>query len=277
LRRENDMSDYELYVFMLCFIVFALFTLLFTFMIVEMTKMKLKLIRSGAEDEEIKTEYRRRIRRGCAGTVAGKIISLLVCVAFAAAFCFSVYMNTTEDKAPNGVPSLKVVKSDSMAEKNENNTYLFENGLDDQIQTFDVIITRHLPPEDELELYDIVVYKQDDIYIVHRIVGIEEPNEEHPNARHFLLQGDAVDTPDRFPVLYEQMQGIYTGERIPFVGSFVLFMQSPAGWLCIILILFAMIGTPIVEKKIQKEENRRLAKMNRAAERAEEERETVEV
>ena len=99
------------------------------------------------------------------------------------------------------------------------------------------------------------------MFVIHRIVGIEKPNEQHPNAWHFLLQGDAVETPDRFPVLYEQMQGIYEGERVPFVGSFVLFMQSPAGWLCILLVLFAMIATPIVEKKLISEINQRIAVM----------------
>ena len=54
------------------------------------------------------------------------------------------------------------------------------------------------------------------------------------------------------------MRGIYRGERIPFVGSFILFMQSPAGWLCILLVVFALITTPILEKKIRKEENKRL-------------------
>ena len=35
------------------------------------------------------------------------------------------------------------------------------------------------------------------------------------------------------------------------LGSFFMFMQSPAGWLCILLILFAMVATPIAEKKIK--------------------------
>ena len=65
------------------------------------------------------------------------------------------------------------------------------------------------------------------------------------------MQGDAVSSPDRFPVLYSQMRGIYKGEKIPFVGSFVLFMQSPAGWLCMLLVLIALISTPILEKKLQ--------------------------
>ena len=43
-----------------------------------------------------------------------------------------------------------------------------------------------------------------------------------------------------------------------FVGSFVFFMRSPAGWLCVVLVLIAIIATPIVEKKIRKESLLRL-------------------
>jgi len=253
------MSDYEIYVFILCFIVFSLFTLLFSYMITIITKMKLKTIRHGLADEEIKKEYRKSTRGNSVGTLIGRAISLLLCIALCGAFCFSLYVNFTEDNAANGIPSLKVVKSGSMAKINENNTYLTENGLNDQIQIFDIIVTRHLPPEEELELYDIVVYKQEETNVIHRIVGIEEPNENHPNEKHFLLQGDAVDLPDKFPVLYSQMLGIYEGERVPFAGSFILFMQSPAGWLCIILVLFAIIATPIVEKKLKEAIDERMA------------------
>lgn len=273
------MTSYELYVFSLCFIVFILFAVLFSYMLCMITKMKLRMIWCGLEDEEIKKEYQKSIRNGCLGTLVGKVLSFVVCVALFCAFGFSVYMNVTEDKLPNGVPSLKVVKSSSMATKNEKNTYLKENNLDNQIQTFDVIVTHHLPPEEELELYDIVVYKQDNMNVIHRIVGIEEPNEKHPDERHFLLQGDAVEAPDRFPVRYNQMQAIYRGERIPFVGSFVLFLQSPAGWLCIMLVLAAMIAMPIVERKVYREINQRMLVIKRqsVAKRIEHEKGTEEI
>ena len=107
------------------------------------------------------------------------------------------------------------------------------------------------------------------MYVIHRIVGIEEPNEKHPNERQFLLQGDAVENPDRFPVLYSQMQGIYEGERMPYIGSFLLFLQSPAGWLCVLLVVFTIIITPIVEKLIENEKRKRLALL--LAKKAEEE------
>ena len=246
------MTDYEIYVFILCFIVFSMFTALFSYVITVITKMRLKIIKHGLEDDKIINELAKKKRISCFGSFVSNLITFIFCVALLVAFSFSLYMNITEDKSPNGVPSLKVVKSSSMSVKNEVNTYLERNNLDDQIQTFDVIITHHLPKEEELKLYDIVLYERDNRYIIHRIVGIEEPDEDHPNCRHFLLQGDAVETPDKFPVLYSQMKGIYKGERIPFVGSFIMFMQSPAGWLCIICVIFAMVLTPILEKKLDK-------------------------
>lgn len=54
------------------------------------------------------------------------------------------------------------------------------------------------------------------------------------------------------------MRAIYEGEKIPFVGSFVYFMQSPPGYLCIILLFIGFIVTPIIEKILWKKKLRRL-------------------
>lgn len=255
------MSGYDLYVFILCFIVFTIFTVLFSYMIYTIMQLQRKLMKHGHMDEEITKEYEKEQTASPVLAWVSRILSLVLCLVFLVMFAFSLWMNATEDRPANGIPSIKVVKSESMASKHKENGYLVENGLDDQFQMFDIVVCNHLPPEEELALYDIVVYEHNDIYIIHRIVGIEEPNEKHPNERHFLLKGDANKYADEFPVLYSQMRGIYQGFRIPFVGSFVLFMQSPAGWLVILLVLFAMVGTPLVEKKLLQTRNARLVEL----------------
>ena len=259
------MTNYETYVFILCFIVFALLTAMFSYLIWSITKMEIELIQGGHRDIVIREEYEKKRQRSYRVSLwISRAFSLLICLAFAATFAAAMYVRANEDRPANGIPSIKVVKSASMAEKNEKNKYLFENKLDDQFQQFDVVICEHIPDEKDLKLYDIVVYKHEDMYIIHRIVGIEEPNEKHPNERHFLLQGDAVDRSDKFPVLYSQMQGIYKGTRIPFVGSFVMFLQSPAGWLCMLLVVFAMVVTPIVEKTLDREKEMRCGPVAKA-------------
>lgn len=251
------MTSYEAYVFFLCLVVFTALSALFAVLIYNIIKLTVRLIRHGADDERIRTDYLKSKARSSKSKTVSTVISAVLCVFLSVLFAFSLWLHVTEDDFSPAV-SVKVVGSSSMASKNKRNKYLFENRLDDQFNTFDLILTHEVPGEFDLRLYDVVVYEHEGVMIIHRIVGIEEPNAEHPGGREFTLQGDAISNPDALPVTYDQIRAIYHGERLPFAGSFVFFMQSPAGWLCILLMLFVIVATPIVEKKIGRETQRRL-------------------
>ena len=255
------MTSYDIYVFLLCLIVYIMLVTLSVICLTVITRQQLKLIRVGAEDESILKEHQKNKGKkisGCFSKIAEYILSIIVTLFFIVALIISLLIRISDSPVCNALPTYRVVQSGSMAKINAQNTYVRENGLTDQIQTFDLIRTEPIPSENDLELYDIVVYRHDDILVIHRIVGIEEPNGNHPDCRLFTLQGDAVESPDRLPVYYSQMCGIYRGERIPNIGSFIMFMQSPAGWLCTILIIVAMIATPILDKKLQKAKDERI-------------------
>lgn len=245
------MKPYDIYVFFLCLIVFTALTALFTYLIAEIIKLTVKVIKNGLEDDKIIAEHETP-KKEVGNKVVNIVISIILLCILLFSFVFSIWLHVSEDVFTNSM-NLKVVASSSMSEKHKRNTYLVENNLDTQFDTFDLIVTHPIPEEFELNLYDVVVYEYEDLFIIHRIVGIEEPNNKHPGHRLFITQGDAIGAPDRDPVTYEQMRAIYYGEKVRFVGSFVFFMKSPAGWLCILLILFGIIATPIVEKKIHKE------------------------
>ncbi len=255
------MSQYEIYVFILCLLVFILLAGISTAMITYIVKSSIRLIRLGADDEKIKSEYFKSLEKRKSSKIIDYTVSILLGAILVGFFSFSMFVNLRKDSYFENIPTFRVVNTASMATKHEKNTYLTANDLNDQFDAFDMILTYKLPPMEELELYQIVVYEVDDVLLVHRIVGIEEPNNSHPAERYFLCQGDAVESPDRFPVRYEQMRAIYRGERIPFIGSFVSFMQSPAGWLCIMLIFIALVVTPIIEKKFTGEKRLRLIDM----------------
>ena len=254
------MTPYEIYVFILCTVVFVSLTALFITLLAYAIHPTVRLIRCGAEDEKIRKEYEEAKKHPKKVNWFSRIFNIVICVVLGVAFVFSLTLHFTENHFSSSA-SLKVVKSSSMATRYEGNKYLSQNNLTNQLQMFDLIVTHDLPGEFDLELYDIIVYQPNDSdnFVIHRIVEIEEPNEKHPDCRHFRLQGDAVENPDKFPVLYSQMRAIYRAERVPFVGSFIMFLQSPAGWLCILLIIFAIVATPIVEKKIEREKQKRLA------------------
>ncbi len=254
------MTDYQMYVFTMCLIVFALLATLSVVCVVTVARLYLRLINFGAEDTKILKEHQKKKNTKTSKymKIVDYAFSGIVCLALLFALISSLVIGAKDKGVVGSIPVYRVVNTGSMEKKNPENEYLYKNNIDNQIRTFDLIQVKKLPDEMDLEVYDIVVYEVDGMFIVHRIIEIEEPNAEHPNCRHFKLQGDAVESPDRFPVLYEQMRGIYSGKRIPFVGSFVSFMQSPAGWLCVMFVFLGMIASPLIEIKIEKAKNIRL-------------------
>lgn len=256
------MFDYDIYVNVLCLITYIMFVSISVLCVTVIAKLSIKVIRSGAEDQRIFREYRLNKKLEKVNDFTKNIIYLFSSVVFIGlllVFVLSLIIQYNGDVPINEyIPVYRVVQTGSMSKKHEKNTYLVEHNLNDQFQAFDIIETKKLPDEMDLEIFDIVVYELDDILIVHRIIGIEEPNEKHPDSRLFLLQGDANEVADKKTVTYSQMKAIYTGERIPYIGSFILFMQSPIGWLCILFAVVAIIVTPIIDSKIEKEKERRL-------------------
>jgi len=253
------MSAFDVYIFCLCMVVCVALAGTFSYLIARLYKLTVRLIRLGQEDEPIKIEYKKQTKVSCLYRAAERIISIVICAVLLVMFLFSVYVSVQKDMCfGDKIPTMRVVMSGSMAKKLECNEYLYENNLNDQFDTFDLLFVYCPPDAFELEMYDVVVYEIDGIDVIHRIVGIEEPNESHPEERYFLIQGDAVEVPDRFPVHYSQIKAIYRGERIPFVGSFIFFLQSPAGWICILLVIIAMIASSFVDKNLDKEKNQRL-------------------
>ncbi len=244
------MSGYDIYVFCLCFITLAGFAGVLGFLVTALIKSHIKATNAGAHDEELKAEYNAQ-KKGYSGCL-DSIVTLIFCAIFIIVFVFSIVVNISGDMFFDDMPTLKMVNSGSMSKKHEKNTYLKENNLNNQIQTFDLIFVYKAPSENEIELYDVVLYEVDGKYVVHRVVGIEEANQAHPNGRFFLCRGDANESADRFPVLYSQIKGIYRGQRVPFIGSFITFLQSPAGWMCLIVIIFAAIIMPMIDKKLQR-------------------------
>lgn len=243
------MTGFEAYNLFICVFVYSLLTLLFGVLIGALVRSQLRLIRAGLEDEQIKQEHEKTENKEKKKGRIYNILPVLCCALLAVVFLFSLYASITQDGRVGKVPTVKVVSSGSMSAKYEQNKYLFENGLDNQLQVFDLIVLHELPAEEELRLYDIVVYEVGEMHLVHRIVGIEEPNEKHPDEYYFLMQGDNVQYPDKFPVRYSQMRSIYRDQRIPFLGSFVFFMQSPAGALCFLLAVAGVIAAFVIEKK----------------------------
>ena len=254
------MTGYEVYTFLVCLLVFLLIGGILTLLLIIIFRYSKKIISLGGEDDIIvkEKEEAKKKKRSKVGSFIDYTVSGLIAAVALSVFIFALLSVPGSISTPiTAGQTAQVVKSSSMSYKNEENKYLFENDLNDQFDTFDLVFIEALPEEKDLKLYDIVVYESNGRLIIHRIVEIEEPNQYHPDVRYFKTQGDAIDAHDKFPVLYSQMRGIYRGERVQFIGSFILFLQSYPGFICIGLIVAASVVIPLLDSHLETHKDNR--------------------
>ena len=115
------------------------------------------------------------------------------------------------------------VPTGSMSYKNEENTYLVENDLNNQIQINDLVFVKKINSLDDLKLYDIICYKDDTrkINIIHRVIEINED--------YVKTKGDANSEIDLKNIYFDDIIGKYIDVRVPYIGGFVLFTSSNYG------------------------------------------------
>ncbi len=218
-------------------------------------RYKLQAINAGLEDEIIKKEYIQST--GKISKVTDRISVLFTAIVFVF-FAVSFYAGTQGNYFPiKGMGTFQVVASGSMSHIAEGNTYLTDNNLTNQFDTYDIIGIQPVESAETLKLYDVVVYKNNDKLVVHRIVDIVEKDGE----KQFILRGDANRYDDANPVIYKDIIGRYTGFKIPMMGIFIIFLQSALGYVAMGLVLIVELITPIFEKKIDKAIKRRLQKI----------------
>lgn len=172
--------------------------------------------------------------------ILGKVISYTVFALIVVIFSISLYSRFSGNAIPFGNSSLIVIASGSMSEKNEDNTYL--SNIDNQFNTYDIIGISRYENQNDIELYDVVAFKNEEgTTIVHRIIEILDNNGEEV----YITRGDSNNTSDNGVqyedyLRYENIIGYYNGTRIQSIGIFIVFLQSNAGIITIVAIAYCL-------------------------------------
>ena len=238
----------------------GIFAVLFVFLYSKFVKIQVSEVFSGKEDSVLLTNILKKDEEKLKKNQKhNKIIKWVVYAVLLVIIVPFLIMSIISIKN-NGVVmiggrSIMVVASGSMSYKNEVNDYLIENNLNDQFDTYDIIVIKQVNDASELELYDTVAYYNGTENIIHRIVNINE-NET------YITRGDANTSSDPVLVEFDDIIGVYTGTHIKGIGIFVLFLQSPAGLATIICLLFCLFIIDYFSNKVIKAQNERMQTLN---------------
>lgn len=232
------MSKMEIIALVVTIISLLCFCIVFTILFSHYCKASSEEVLSGKKDIELlDSEFlEKKKKESKTKKIVKKVVSYVVLSVLILFLGLSIYSKANNDVMMFGNSALLTVASGSMSYKNEENTYLDFNNLDNQFQTYDVIQIEKVNEED-LKLYDVIAFKNDENkIIIHRIIKIES---DFLGVK-YTTRGDANNLSDEFNPRFENIVGIYTGNRVPVVGVFVLFLQSYSGMVTVVALLYCI-------------------------------------
>ena len=205
------------------------------------------------KEKEAKSKKRKIFSR------IGKITSHSLVGLLVVFFAFSLVTRLTSTTLPYNNSTLVTIASGSMSEKNPTNTYLVDNNLDNQFDTYDMIGVTRYKSEEDVKLYDVIAFKSNNNKtVIHRIIKIENID----GKNYYTTRGDSNSSNDNNVLYgsyltYESFVGYYNGVRIKGIGAFVIFLQSGSGIITVVSILVCFIMFDYYKSKTDKAMNKR--------------------
>lgn len=158
-------------------------------------------------------------------SVLKKIISVLLCIILIPVIVINIVLITNGFINKNDMPDAfgykpMIVLSGSMSP-------VFEAG--------DMILIKNTENPSALQKDDIICYLISGKATTHRIIQVAEKD----GQTAYITKGDFNNVEDRLAVMPDQIQGLYTGIRIPHLGDFLMFVQTPQG-------ILMFVGVPFI-------------------------------
>ena len=184
--------------------------------------------------------------------VSGVIIAFLLAI-----FITGLTYRINNDNLFIGNTTYMTILTSSMEEKNEDNDYLLTYDLNDQITQYSLIGIDKINNEDDIELYDILAYKHDDIVIVHRVVEIKENDKGETIYR---LQGDSNPSSLSYEkeLTFDDFIGKYNGYQNYGLGVTLTYIKSNIGIIAILGAAIFLFLATYAEEMINNEYKTRL-------------------
>lgn len=277
-------------VFYVSLIVIILLAVTFTVLYILYTIYKRKHIRYGHEDDKIlldlkkkyKKEYETRYhiltkdlnvetdipnyrleeclkntkRKSKSSWLANKIFSIILFVVIIVLGGFIISYKVNHDAFFFGDTTYLVIQTNSMETINNNNTYLKENNLNNQIIQYSMIGIEKVETKN-IKQYDILAFKNSDgDIIVHRVINITK---NEGNQLVFTLRGDANLGSNTYEVAVkeEAIIGKYNGYQNYVLGVATTYFKSSAGIVALASGAIFLLSFEISEDQIDKEYEKR--------------------
>ena len=172
-----------------------------------------------------------------------KIVSIVIGVYLAfAIFAFTTKVVSVTMPVVNNQYYVSIA-TNSMSGKLSSNTYLEENDIKNGLFQYDIAAFDKLGDK-EIKLYDIILFKQDNKLITHRVIELVGENQ-------YKTQGDNNVLPDEWTVDRNNVLGIYN-HTLKFMSFVNYISYTPGYYVTLVGIAYYIGATLTYEIKLEK-------------------------
>ena len=205
------------------------FSLIFTILYSHYTKSFISEIDSGKCDLELleKTISSEQPKKEKIKKITGLIKPVIFYISMA--LVIPLLMFALINKIQGNVTMISsngvmVVASGSMSEKNKANDYLITNNLNNQFDTYDIIVIQKIENQNELDVYDVIAFRDEEgKHVIHRIIAKEVIDGEI----RYVTRGDSNNSNDSYKPTFEDVIGKYSNKLLfPTNGVAFMFIIS---------------------------------------------------
>lgn len=152
-------------------------------------------------------------------------------------FVLSILNKISGEQTMLGGKGFMVVASGSMSQRHEDNDYLDTYSLNNQFNTYDIIILNQVSSASQLKKYDVIAFVNDKgINVIHRIIDVQYT----ATGVTYVTRGDSNNASDSYHPTFKDVIGVYSGEKIDAIGIFVMFFQSYGGIVTIAALVYCL-------------------------------------
>ena len=253
------MSTLDIIALVVTIIGLASFCVVFTILYTSFARSAVKETAAGERDIELidkalKASDPKTMEQKKRSAIVGKVLYIAFLCVVVPLFCLALIDKIGGNQFHLGNSSLMVCASGSMSEKNASNDYLVTEDLNNQFQTYDILVLNKVNAESELKVYDVVAYKNDkNVNIIHRIIAVNEEN----GVTSYTTRGDANNASDVYHPVFKDIIGKYADKKANGIGIVILFMQSYPGIITIISVIYCLSMIDRFSSKIESAQQER--------------------
>ena len=118
--------------------------------------------------------------------------------------------------------------------------------MEPNIKVKNFIISKEIETKD-LQIGDVITYRQENIFVTHRIIDIYKRN----GIYSFVTKGDNNNVKDSKKVKEDDIEGKYV-LKVPFIGFILLLIQTKVGLISIIILPILLTILSKLTKELKK-------------------------